>query len=158
MYSKVPKRSLYGVKGLLCANVNVLRRGLFMARSVNTISANKTIHFKFILDSSYDIFKFPVCNTVQNVSQCGTDCQKFDDFDAFCANFDFSGTHVLLSKQIENLEKCLYAHQNVFVTKENRQLGFSNLVQHEIHLKPIFVPKYQRPYRLPPDKREVLHR
>lgn len=70
-----------------------------------------------VLDSSYDILKFPVCNTVQNVSQCGTDCQKFDDFDAFCAIF--FGTHVLLSKQIKNLEKCLYAHQNVFVTKVN---------------------------------------
>ena len=33
---------------------------------------------------------------------------------------------------------------------------FTNLVQHEIHLKPNFIPKYQRPYRLPPDKREVL--
>lgn len=55
--------------------MNVLRRGLFLARSVNTISANKTIRFKFmnpgndpvfipkgmvlanftVLDSSYDI-------------------------------------------------------------------------------------------------------
>lgn len=71
-----------------------------------------------VLDSSYDILKFPMYNTVRNVSQCETDCQKFDGFDAFCANFDFFGTHVLTSKQIKNLEKCLYAHKNVFVTKE----------------------------------------
>lgn len=48
VYGKVPKRSVYGVQGLLCAHVNVMRRGLFLARSVNTISANKTIPFKFM--------------------------------------------------------------------------------------------------------------
>lgn len=50
--------------------------------------------------------------TVQNVIQCETDCQKFVGFDAVCSNFDFSGTHVLTSKQIKNLEKCLCAHKN----------------------------------------------
>lgn len=100
-----------------------------------------------------------MCNTDQIVSQCETDCQKFDGFDDYCANFVFSGTHVLVltSKQIENLEKYLYAHKNVFVTKENPQLGFTNLVQHEINLKPKFGPKYQRPYLLPPDKRSLTY-
>lgn len=64
MYSKVFKRLLYGVKGLLCVNVNVLRRGLFMVRLVNIIFVNKIIYFKFILDFLYDIFKFFVCNIV----------------------------------------------------------------------------------------------
>lgn len=54
------------------------------------------------------------------------------------------------------MRNVFYAHQNVFVMKENPQLGFTNLVQHEIYLKPNFVLEYQRPYRLPPDKREVL--
>ena len=178
IHGKVPSKSLYGVQGLLSAHVNILRRGLLLARSVNTISADKTIPFKImnpgndsvfipkgmvladfaVLDSSYDIVPFPMCNNIRDISQCQgeTDCQKSDDFDAFCANFDFSGAHVLTNSQIEKLEKCLYAHKNVFVTKENPQLGFTNLVQHEIHPKPNFIPKYQRPYRLPPDKREVL--
>lgn len=92
-----------------------------------------------------------MCNNDQIVRQCETDCQKFDGFDAFCADFDFFVTHVhvLTSKQIEYLEKYLYAHKNVFVTKENPRLGFTNLVQHEINLKPNFGPKYQRPYLLP---------
>lgn len=58
-----------------------------------------------VLHSSYDILKFFMCNTVENVSHCETYCQKFDGFDAFCANFDLSGTYVLTSKQIESLEK-----------------------------------------------------
>jgi hypothetical protein len=31
------------------------------------------------------------------------------------------------------------------------------LVQHQIHLKPNFASKHQRPYRLPADKHEVKH-
>ena len=35
-------------------------------------------------------------------------------------------------------------------------MGFTSLVEHRIALKPNAVSNHQRPYRLPPDKREVL--
>jgi hypothetical protein len=35
-------------------------------------------------------------------------------------------------------------------------LGFTDLVRHKIILKPDAKPKYQRPYRLSPNKKEVL--
>ena len=44
----------------------------------------------------------------------------------------------------------------MFVTKDNPGLGFTTLVQHHIHLKPDVKSKHQRPYRLNPDKTEVL--
>ena len=47
-------------------------------------------------------------------------------------------------------------NKTLFVTKDNPSLGHTNLVQHHIVLKQDFKPKYQKPYRLNPDKREVL--
>ena len=58
----------------------------------------------------------------------------------------------------EHSELCnlLCANSDLFVTARNPSLGFTELVKHTITLKSDFKPKHQRPYRLPPDKREVL--
>ena len=50
----------------------------------------------------------------------------------------------------------LYDNKDIFVTKQSPDLGFTDLVQHKIILRPDAKPKYQRPYRLSPDKKEVL--
>lgn len=42
------------------------------------------------------------------------------------------------------------------MTKENSNLGYTTAVQHKIILKSDAQPKHQKPYRLPPHKREVL--
>ena len=44
----------------------------------------------------------------------------------------------------------------LFVTPDNPNLGPTGLMEHKIHLKPDMTPKHQRPYKLAPDKREVL--
>ena len=44
----------------------------------------------------------------------------------------------------------------VFVTPDNPDLGLTDLVDHKIQLKPGMTPKHQRPYKLAPDKHEVL--
>lgn len=54
------------------------------------------------------------------------------------------------------LKKRLYQYWDIFVTKENPSLGFTSLVEHTIHLKPNAVSKHHKPYRLSPEKREVL--
>lgn len=87
-----------------------------------------------VLDSSYDILKFPMYNTVRNVSQCETDCQKFDGFDAFCANFDFL-VHMYLQANKLRILRNVYMHTRMYLWRKR---------------------KYRRPYRLPTDKREVL--
>ena len=57
------------------------------------------------------------------------------------------------SKELANL-----LHQNIdlFVTEENPELGFTKVLEHKIHLKPNATGKHQKPYRLPPYKREIL--
>lgn len=45
---------------------------------------------------------------------------------------------------------------DIFDTKENPSLGFTSLVENTIHLQPNAVSKHHKPYRLSPDKREVL--
>ena len=59
-----------------------------------------------------------------------------------------------LNKQIKLA--CEEAKEKWLVTDYNPALGSTHLVEHEIHLKPDAVLKQQRPYRLTPDKREVL--
>lgn len=56
----------------------------------------------------------------------------------------------------DSLYQVLYKHKNVFVTPDNPDMGFTSLVEHRIALKPDAVSKHQCPYRLPPDKQEVL--
>jgi hypothetical protein len=62
----------------------------------------------------------------------------------------------LLSSQQSQLNELLIKNKELFVTKENPKLGLTNLVEHQIHLKPDAVSKHQRPYKLPPHKRDVL--
>ena len=50
----------------------------------------------------------------------------------------------------------LYANRDVFVTESSPALGKTSLVEHTIHLKDNFVPKLQRPFRLAPDKKQIL--
>lgn len=50
----------------------------------------------------------------------------------------------------------LYANRDVFVTESSPALGKTSLVEHTIHLKENFVPKLQRPFRLAPDKKQIL--
>lgn len=145
VYDKIPNRSLYGVQGLLYAHlwldqsISYLQikpslllhkawKCLYLKVRCCLILLYKIPHMTFWNFLCVILFKMLV--TVRQI---------FENLMFWCfLCILFSGTyvHVLTSKQIGSLEKCLYAHQNVFLTKENPQLGFTNLVQHEIHLKP----------------------
>ncbi|CAC5398377.1 unnamed protein product [Mytilus coruscus] len=52
--------------------------------------------------------------------------------------------------------RCIYENRDLFVTKDNPDLGFTSLIEHKINLKPNAVSKHQNPYRLPSYKREIL--
>ncbi|XP_046551038.1 uncharacterized protein LOC124260765 [Haliotis rubra] len=79
---------------------------------------------------------------------------SLSELDNFISNFELPKD--LADGQTKQLAECLYDCQDIFVTPRNSSLGLTHLVEHKIHLKPDYVPKHQRPYRLPPDKREVL--
>lgn len=78
-----------------------------------------------------------------------------NSFKEFVSYFDFNVDN-LSPSQIEQLQQCLYEYKDIFVTKQNPSLGFTTVVEHKIHLKPDVVSKHHKPYRLSPDKREVL--
>ena len=75
------------------------------------------------------------------------------DFD-FLSYFKFNPS--LDQEQRSKLEQLLCRNKEIFVTRANPELGHTDLVKHHIVLKPDFRPKHQRPYRLPPNKKEVL--
>ena len=77
------------------------------------------------------------------------------DIDEFIHNFSFAECDLSSTDQTE-LEDFLYQNKDIFVTKDNPGLGFTDLVRHNIILKPDAKPKYLRPYRLSPNKKEVL--
>ena len=62
----------------------------------------------------------------------------------------------LSSQQKQNVEKLLIENKVLFVTPDNPDLGLTDLVEHQIHLKPGMTPKHQIPYKRAPDKPEVL--
>ncbi|MES9971178.1 MAG: reverse transcriptase family protein [Candidatus Thiodiazotropha sp.] len=79
------------------------------------------------------------------------------DGERFLSYFHHSTTALPLSSDEKTrLDECLIANRDIFVTDENPSLGLTTVVEHKIHLVPNAASKHQRPYRLSPEKREVL--
>ena len=104
----------------------------------------------------------PMCNNVKvnseslnQQSRGMPNHNRNTDKDLLLANFDLKIDN-LSNQEKSELENCLFENKDIFVTKENPSLGLTTLVEHQIHLKPDAKSKHQRPYKLPPDKREVL--
>ena len=62
----------------------------------------------------------------------------------------------LSNDEQRQISQFLIQYKDLFVTDENLRLGYTELVKHNICLKPDFKPKHQQPYRLSPDKKNVL--
>ncbi len=164
-----------GMQGVCTGHAEVLNKGLFVAKSIvtcmrdhvvpvkilnpgnNMIHVNKgTILCSFKLcDNSVDII--PVgqlscaninvqsANMFQSSSADGS-LKTDPEFEKFRTYFDIDS-----EQSVDNANKllrCLYVNKDVFITDESPELGRTDLVQHQIHLKPDAVPKYQRPYSL----------
>ena len=79
------------------------------------------------------------------------------DREGFLSYFHHGSTALPLSAdESRRLDDCLVKNNDLFVTNENPSLGLTSVVEHQIHLNPNATSKHQRPYRLSPDKREVL--
>ena len=75
-------------------------------------------------------------------------------FQTFTRNFDLNEN--LNTEQNTKMLEFLYQNRDIFVTEDNPSVGCTDLVQHHIILKQHFRPLHQAPYRLPPDRREIL--
>ncbi|KAL5017800.1 hypothetical protein ScPMuIL_003522 [Solemya velum] len=173
---------LYGVQGVCTGSSAICRSGLLIARSVVTVSANKKIPIQ-ILNPSNDYVTVPkgkilgeFCILDHNIDvvtdvdtpsiskHCVQNIQTKDAMSSPAEHVENSETVDSLFDISENLssqERCellalLNKHKQIFVTPENPLLGYTDLVKHKIELKPNAVSKHQKPYRLCPEKREVL--
>ena len=178
VWGQLPKDLSVGLQGICENNKFLMRKNLLLAKTLVTIPVNHLVPIKImnpsadvvvipkgsilsdfhVLDDDFDIFTdsdhpsvYNNVNSVNNVDQIGQPVSEFSDF---IDEFKFADS--LTETQKQTLAECLYQNRDIFVTKDNPNLGFTDTVQHKIILKPDAKPKHQRPYRLPPQKREVL--
>ena len=134
---------------------------------MNTVTANHIIPIKVFNPSDDTIHltkgsvlaDFAVLNEndtiLSNVDGDKMTCNHItvksnDDVDQnqFYSHFDTQDKCTLDKTQKGLLDQCLYKNKDIFVTPDNRQLGFSKLAEHKIHTIPNAVSKHQRPYRV----------
>ncbi|CAG2248036.1 unnamed protein product [Mytilus edulis] len=179
VWGKVHNDILHGMQGI-CTNHNYLfKLGVLTAKSVVSVNKDKLVPVKLfnstneivdiprgqivakfeILDNDSDLIATCIGNRenpeVNNVQFSTEKCEDGElSGTKFFSYFDIP-KHLSESEQGQ-LKGFLKSHDNIFVTDENPALGFTDVVQHKIILKPDFKPKYQRSYRLTPDKKQVL--
>ena len=168
---------LYGQNGMCTNSPYILKNGLWVAKAVVTINTSKTVPIRifnptndvisiprgksiatyepftgdFSLLSSVETEKFLVQNVQLQSERTDSDSH---DTDKFLSYFEIPD-HLSL-EQKQQLTDCLKQHKDLFVTDENPSLGYTDVIEHKICLKPDFKPKHQQPYRLPPDKKNIL--
>lgn len=69
---------------------------------------------------------------------------------------EFNLSPHLSDSERNKLAECLRDNYDIFVTDANPNIGFTNVVEHQITLKDDAVGKHHKPYRLSPEKREIL--
>ncbi|CAC5422384.1 unnamed protein product [Mytilus coruscus] len=143
VWGKVHNDILHGMQGI-CTNHNYLfKLGVLTAKAVVSVNKDKLVPVK-LFNSTSEIVDIPRGQIVAKFEILDND----SDLIATCiGNKD--------NPEVNNVqfstEKCEDGELN-----ENPALGFTDVVQHKIILKPDFKPKYQRSYRLTPDKKQVL--
>ena len=182
---KVNREVPYGLPGLCTISKELQGSDLFVAKSICHVSADHTVPVKVLNPSNNDITlrkgqvvaKFSMLDETDHVSRVNFDTARQPelgkvnstsvgidqaksgtmetDRSRFSSYFDLSNTK-FDTTQKGKFADFLYRNKAIFVTDENPKLGMTHLVEHKIHLKPDAVHKHQRPYRLSPDKKEVL--
>ena len=184
IWGKVPSNILYGKQGICTSSKHILSKGLIASKAVVSVSQNRQVPVKILnpnncsidlykgkaiadfdeITSDHELFPFNRDNNkqyVQNMDLLKDDVKlqdnitSDDEMSHFIDNFPFEKCE-LPNSQTKDLHNFLYQNRDIFVTKTNASLGFTDVVQHKIILKPDAKPKYQKPYRLSPDKKEVL--
>ena len=184
IWGKVPSNVFYGKQGICTTSKYILSKGLIASKAVVSVPQNRQIPVKILNPNNccIDLYKgkaiaefdeitsdhelFPLNRDtnkqyVQNIDLIQENVQLRDNITSdnemsnFNNNFPFEKCEIPDS-QNKDLQNFLFKNRDIFVTKTNSSLGFTDVVQHKIILKPDAKPKYQKPYRLSPDKKEVL--
>ena len=175
VWGKAPNNLLYGQQGMCTNSAYIVKNGLWVAKAVVNVNKNRTVPLRIFnptndtiviprgkvlsvfhsFNSDFHLVNTCTGNSVQNVELQSDSFQSEAIFDSkFMSYFDIPDH--LSDSQKRKLISCLEEHKDLFVTDENPELGYTDLVQHKICLKPDYKSKYQRPYRLTPDKKNIL--
>ncbi|CAC5394520.1 unnamed protein product [Mytilus coruscus] len=162
----------------MCQNSShLLKSGLLISKAVVTVNSHKTVPIKLLNPTNDQIFisrgdiiasfepfteDYMLINAdekgkhfVQNVQLDKRSHTSGEETESkFLSNFELP-KHLSTDEQ-RQISQFLIQYKDLFVTDENPRLGYTELVKHNICLKPDFKPKHQQPYRLSPDKKNVL--
>lgn len=167
----------YGMQGICTSKISK-DRGVIISKAVVTVNREKQVPIKIlnftneivhlnkgqILAELEPFSKDHVCmplsenndtHFVQNIQLSTEPVIKDTEIDSKFISY-FNIPEYLTEVQKSTLIEFLHSNKELFVTEENPDLGFTNVVQHQICLKPDFKPKHQRSYRLTPEKKDIL--
>lgn len=166
----LPKDVLYGSQGVCSSSRYCLNQQLLVAKTLVTVSYDNMVPIKILnptstaktILSGKSIAEFEHTtvdceamnisgSSLQNVTGPSNTEKSENSFDA-----QFNIPAYLSPEDQSKLRNLLHRYKSLFVTPDSPDLGYTDVVKHKIILKPNAKPKHQRPYRLPPDKREVL--
>ena len=182
IWVKLPDVCIEGLQGV-CTNI-CSYNDVLIARSIVTVNNNNQVPVKIMnvsdhevtLKSNSSLVLFEVLKGAIDITPMNLSSDSYDqsnnvrltpgqtndniksrchEYKRFSSYFDLSDSQLTNDEQ-ETLKKCLYSHKSVFVTPENPSLGMTDLVKHNIKLRPNAKFGHQRSYRLTPEKRTVL--
>ncbi|XP_060078765.1 uncharacterized protein LOC132558240 [Ylistrum balloti] len=149
VWCKLPKGCTIGLQGVCSWSKKAMKAGLLVARSVSTVNPTRKIPIK-LLNPGNSTITIPRYTVLADFEAMDSPYHVIvQNSDGLCNNVTTSNGH-------KDFEKPVYQFRDIFVTDENPLLGFTNVVEHRINLKSDAVSKHHKPYRLSPDKREVL--
>ena len=169
-HSEMSHKGLIVAKSVLSCSMDRIVPVKLLNPGCETVHVNKgAILATFQLcDNSFDLVPL-TCNNIhlsrakptvptEGATSSGEKMSTLSDSDPDFLKFqsEFDVNSELSAPEKLKLFKCLYEHKSVFITDNNPGLGLTSVIKHHIQLKPDFQPKHQRPYRLPPDKKQVL--
>lgn len=155
-HNALKTKGLLGAKVLATRQVNNIIPYLVCNVSDHPVTIRKNEILASFKPTGNDCKIHPFSCNVENFEKLNVD-QNDASFQAFAQkNFDLDSFKSISLEQKTQLQKLLYSNRDVFVTQDNAKLGLSSQAEHVIKLKPDAKPKHIRPYRLNPDKREVL--
>ncbi|CAG2198884.1 unnamed protein product [Mytilus edulis] len=149
IWGKVPSNIYYGKQGICTSSKYIVSRGLVISKGVVSVSKGRLIPIKILNPNScsIDLYK-------------GKTLAMFDEITSEHSLLPFNDTtdHCVQNVNLINDTNSVNSKSDPVKldSTSDPALGFTDLVKHKILLKPDAKPKYQKPYRLSPDKKDVL--
>ena len=169
---KFPFSVLIGTQGITETGKHCLRKKLLCARGIVTKYSHGRVPVKIYNPNTSDVIinkgdviadlcpldentRIIPHHSISHISQKDQE-PSYDSPASFVRINEITVSPTLTPAQKQDLNILLYDFRNTFLTKDNPALGYCDSVQLKIDLKSDAKPKYHKPYKLSPDKKQVL--